>query len=131
MVVGLALLLHTPVLDPLRLSVDSQYRRLASGVAGAATFDYGTLRFDLGHAGHEKLQALRQLSAHPERAIIAEQVEAIGKIADPWSWKQQLREASAPKLTAEIFELRNASRRIPEGLLAKLDRLQEPERERC
>lgn len=61
-VAGLALLLHTPVLDPLRLSADSQYRRLASSEAGAATFDYGTLRFDLGHAGHEKLQALRQLS---------------------------------------------------------------------
>jgi len=36
-------------LDPLRLSAESQGRRLAGGEVSAADFDFGTLRFRLGH----------------------------------------------------------------------------------
>ncbi len=62
-VIVLALMFHTPVLDPLRLSADSQYWRLASGETGAATFDYGTLRFGPSEIEADRTDVLQALEA--------------------------------------------------------------------
>jgi hypothetical protein len=81
--VALALLVHTPVLDPLRWSARSQVDRLARGDVPAEEFDYGFLRFELGHVGYEQLGALEDLSDHPEASVIREQVR-IAREADSY-----------------------------------------------
>ncbi|MGK9416686.1 DUF4153 domain-containing protein [Pseudomonas cedrina] len=56
----LVVLINTPLLDPLRLSVDDQVRRLLDGRIKAEAFDAHNLRFGLEKAGQEayaKLQA--------------------------------------------------------------------------
>jgi hypothetical protein len=65
-----AILVHTPVLDPLGWSARSQFSRLAAGKADALEFDYGYLRFEAGHLGYEKLAELETLSEHPQAQII-------------------------------------------------------------
>jgi hypothetical protein len=57
---GLVVLINTPLLDPVRLSVDDQVRRLLDGRIKAEAFDANNLRFGLEKAGQEayaKLQA--------------------------------------------------------------------------
>lgn len=75
-VVVLAVLTHTPLLDPLRWSARNQYYRLSSGMVDAYDFDYGYLRFQLGHVGYETLERLESLSDHPQAATIRERVAA-------------------------------------------------------
>jgi hypothetical protein len=75
-VAALALLVHTPLLDPLRWSARNQFDRLATEQAPAAEFDYGFLRYRLGHVGWDRLAALEQLTDHPEAAAIREGIEA-------------------------------------------------------
>jgi hypothetical protein len=57
MLTMLALLL-SPVVDPSRLSVDSQLARLASGKVPPSQFDYQFLRFDGGRFGSQALERL-------------------------------------------------------------------------
>ncbi len=75
-VVVLAVLTHTPLLDPLRWSARNQFHRLTSGIVDAYDFDYGYLRFQLGHVGYETLERLESLSDHPQAATIRERVAA-------------------------------------------------------
>jgi hypothetical protein len=80
----LALLLHTPLLDPLRWSARSQYARLAERRADAATFDYAFLRFKLGHVGAKTLAALEQLSQHPQAELIQQRIAAVRSLKGEW-----------------------------------------------
>jgi hypothetical protein len=57
-VIALAILLHTPLLDPPRLSLRSQLDRLARGAVSPENFDYAFLRFKLGQAGYTALEKL-------------------------------------------------------------------------
>lgn len=51
----LAVLLHSPVLDPIGLSARDQYGRLVSGTVTVDEFDWATVRFRLGRAGDQVL----------------------------------------------------------------------------
>lgn len=62
--------LNSPVLDPQRISANSQVARLLAGKVQAAKFNYAYLRFDLGRAGNTQLIALSQTNAHPQAADI-------------------------------------------------------------
>jgi hypothetical protein len=75
-VVVCTVLLHSPVLDPLRWSARSQFNRLADGKVDAAEFDYGYLRFQLGHVGFDKLAEIEGLTDHPQIDIIRDRVRA-------------------------------------------------------
>ena len=75
-VVACAVLVHTPVLDPLRWSARSQFNRLANSEVDAAEFDYGYLRFQLGHVGLETLAELEELTDHPQVSIIRDRIRA-------------------------------------------------------
>ncbi len=74
MVVVCAVLSHTPLLDPLRWSARNQFRRISAGDVDAAEFDFGYLRFELGHIGFEMLERIEGLTDHPQANIIAERI---------------------------------------------------------
>lgn len=61
-VVALAVLANTPVLDPHRIAVASQMQRLADGRTAPDDFDLDWLRFEGGRLGWEATLSLR---AHP------------------------------------------------------------------
>ena len=71
-VAAVALLLHTPVLDPLALSARSQERRLLRGAVSPGQFDYGALA-GLGTPGREVLERLDELG-HPQATEILARV---------------------------------------------------------
>lgn len=60
LVVALAVLANTPVLDPHRIGVSSQLQRLADGRTAPDDFDLDWLRFESGRRGWEATLALRE-----------------------------------------------------------------------
>jgi len=73
----LAVLVQLPVLDPLRLSAESQASRLRKELVEAKDFDFATLRFRLGHHGWEALQRLEAMEEHPERQAIRNSIQRV------------------------------------------------------
>lgn len=68
-VAALALLLHTPLLDPLAMSARDQYARLASG--------------------REALDALAALEDRPEREAVRANVGAVRHATSYWDWRRR------------------------------------------
>ena len=77
-VAALLILVSSPVLDPRRLSTESQVARLASAKVTPDKFDYNYLRFDLGRYGTAALAELAK-NSNPETARLAS--EALAKSA--------------------------------------------------
>jgi uncharacterized protein DUF4153 len=75
---GVLLLATSPVLDPKRLSAQSQAARLRAGGISAAKFDYDYLRFDLGRYGRDILE---DLSKGPDREIAGLASASLAKTA--------------------------------------------------
>ena len=65
-VIVLAILVNSPVIDARRISAHSQVARLYAGDISAAHFDFEYLRFQLGKAGKVALEQLRDIKDHPE-----------------------------------------------------------------
>jgi hypothetical protein len=116
-VATLALLVHTPALDPLAWSARSQYYRLMSGKTPAETFDYGTLRFQLGRVGYERLLALEKLENHPQREIVRNQVGMARKASSYYVWQQS--RSSSP--TGEYLQIFSTAM-VPQDLIENLFR---------
>lgn len=127
LVVGLGLLAHTPVLDPIDWSARSQYSRLLGGGVPADRFDYGYLRFQLGRVGTERFERLEHLEAHPEIAAIRAGVARAREAANYWEWNE---EAKSPQALRGI-EVLSASARTPDGLLDAVRRTSELRGQQC
>jgi len=112
-IVACVVAVHTPLLDPLSLSARNQFNRLSEARADAVEFDYGFLRFRLGHAGYERLARLEQLSDHPQAAIIRERVAATREAE---SYRELLAQPTV-LLTADDIELADPDHTLPQGLL--------------
>jgi hypothetical protein len=83
-VIGVLLLLFSPVLDPARISVASQVARLVSGKVTAERFDFAFLRFDGERYGRAALNRLDQTAAGPDAALVRRQIAAVRKMESPW-----------------------------------------------
>ena len=112
-VVVCAILVHTPVLDPLRWSARSQFNRLAGGEVDATDFDYGYLRFQLGHVGFDKLAALEALTDHPHADVISERVRAT-RNAESYS---DVRPQPESLVSASDISPLDASTSLPDSLV--------------
>lgn len=89
LVIGALLSVHTPLLDPQRISASSQVSRLLAGTTEIEKFDFNYLRFSLGRSGDEALKALAELSGHLKSdEIRAKAKEALAR-TDRYSAKQQ------------------------------------------
>jgi hypothetical protein len=113
LLVLLAVLVQLPVLDPLRLSAESQESRLRMGQVGAKDFDFATLRFRLGHYGWEALQRLEAMEDHPERPAIRGSIERVRVAESFWQASESQGVEQGPiRLDRLPVDLR-----IPEGLV--------------
>lgn len=117
-VVTLALALHTPLLDPLAWSAQSQVRRLEHGRVGAADFDFAFLRFHLGRAGRDALVRLRDGAVGAEADRVRNGVDAALGAEKESKWRAGLSE----QFQAERFERQPAGAPWPDGLLAAIGR---------
>ncbi|RMF97727.1 MAG: DUF4153 domain-containing protein, partial [Gammaproteobacteria bacterium] len=115
LVVAVAMLLHTPPFDPLRISARAQAERLIDGRVSAAEFDFYYMYHDLGRAGAEWLAKLAALESHPEAAAIRRGIAAARETP------------TAPALSRRPvvgdFDLYPASHEWPPGLAAAIREL--------
>ena len=81
LVATLAILLHTPLLDPLAWSARHQESRLMRGVVAPDQFDYAVLG-RLGREGAAALQRLAALEGHPE----AERIRRAARVRQAPGW---------------------------------------------
>lgn len=79
--------LATPLFNPWALSAQSQYQRLADERVTAGKFDFGYLRFDLGHYGEQALDKMLALDAHPEAGAIRAGVERARAAKSYWEYE--------------------------------------------
>jgi hypothetical protein len=114
-----ALLLLTPVIDPQRISAQSQVARFESGAVDADAIDLWSLREDWGRAGQA---AIARLGApdHPRATDIEERLAALEAAGDRYSFEAALPPAAQAALAAEIRDrmaVYPAGATVPEGLL--------------
>jgi hypothetical protein len=95
-VVAVAFALHTPLLDPLRWSVESQIARLARGAVAPEAFDFPFLRFELGARGYRALQGLAQEPSGAEPARERELARLALELTERWEWEEQRKRGFAP-----------------------------------
>lgn len=94
-------LLQTPVLDPLQMSAADQTRRLESGRAAAADFDFAYLQFQLGQPGRDALERIEGWDAHPDAAVIGERI-AEARAADFYPYRAEAEPAEPVALPPEV-----------------------------
>ncbi|MDH4188021.1 MAG: DUF4153 domain-containing protein [Nitrospira sp.] len=120
-VLGLAFALHSPLMDPLKRSAEDQEHRLLSGKVDVARFDFGTMRFELGHYGQAVLDRLAQLTAHPEHGQILVQLEKLKKTKSKWQWVSPANMATAtPEEMLTKLTIFPSNHTIPTALLSNI-----------
>lgn len=77
LVVALILSLFSPLLDPARISVNDQVKRLQSGVQSVETFDFAYLKFEGKRFGAEALSQLALNKDDPNSAAIGKKIDLV------------------------------------------------------
>lgn len=93
LVAALALLTHTPLLDPLSWSARSQMARLLDERVAPEDFDYGFLHFELGRRGSAVLDELLE---HRRAAEFRAGIELVRQMQHYWRWKEYLEDRAMP-----------------------------------
>jgi hypothetical protein len=114
-----SVLLQLPILDPMRLSAESQLARLLEGHAKAADFDFATLRFKLGHRGWQALEQLAAAEGHPEQATIRVEIAHVKEADSLWqAIDARTKRERVP--TPVRFTVSPPELEVPPGLEARL-----------
>jgi hypothetical protein len=117
MVVAVMLALHSPILDPARISVSDQVQRLLAGRVEPEHFDYGFLRFKAGRYGAEALDRL----AHQTEGAHAEAIAARAAQAQALNYPSQpnvpLVKSTPQQLAANIAVIEPTGAALPEGFV--------------
>lgn len=71
-IVGILIVLRTPIADPAWISVTDQMRRLEAGKVAPDQFDFAFLRFRAGRYGEAALRQLAAQTEGPQASLIAE-----------------------------------------------------------
>ena len=113
--VALAVLLamFSPLLDPARLSVNSQVARLVAGKVKANAFDFAFLRFDGERFGRAALAQLERGAGGPDAALVRRQVAVVRKMKNRWDGDSR---APLENLAANL-RLHPADGRLPDSFL--------------
>ncbi len=116
----------SPLADPWALSARSQAGRLISGAADAEAFDYGHLKFQLGHHGKAALERLAATPDIPEGDIVAKRLKNLAETKSYYAWRIELkaieyRDELKGDLTRTITPWPEGAR-LPDGLLDHLRR---------
>jgi hypothetical protein len=85
----LIVLIHSPILNPVSLSANNQYKRLINGRVSPSEFDFGALRFQLGAPGYEYLQKLKNLpDQDPMKLKVSDFLQTLEKVKTHYQWKK-------------------------------------------
>jgi hypothetical protein len=82
--VAVLLLIFSPALDPMRISVASQLHRLRTGAVSAEGFDYAFLRFRAGRWGAAALRELAAEKGEGRSGEIGERARTQLALKQPW-----------------------------------------------
>jgi len=101
-VLGLAFVTHSPLMDPLKRSAEDQEHRFLSGKVDVDHFDFGTMRFELGHYGQAVLDRLAGLAAHPAHQQIEAQLVKLKQTKHKWEWTNPVRIVSPEEMLTKL-----------------------------
>jgi hypothetical protein len=113
-VLGVLLLLFSPLLDPARISVASQLARLESGKVKADRFDFAFLRFDGERYGRAALDRLEREPKGVDAALVRRQIGIVRKMKS--SWDRTALTAQRVDLNSNLM-LRQPGARLPDSFL--------------
>lgn len=114
LILGVLLVLFSPIADPMRIAVASQLARLESGAVPAAKFDYAYLRWHGGRFGHDALTRLATRAHGRDARAIREAAKSALAAESRSAGRRVSKEQLAAKLT--VYP---QSYRLPESLLAQ------------
>jgi hypothetical protein len=114
-----SILIQLPVLDPMRLSAESQLARLLDRRVTAASFDFATLEFELGYRGREALERLAAAGGHPEHEAIRTEIAYVRAANNAWEAREKKAEREKPRAPMR-FTVSPPDLRVPPGLEAWL-----------
>ena len=110
---GVLLALFSPLVDPARISVDSQVARLVSGRVKADAFDFVFLRFDAERFGHAALDRLERMPL-PDGDNVRRRIAAVRQMKARWD----VHKAAAPPFNlAANLHMHPAGARLPDAVL--------------
>jgi hypothetical protein len=116
-VVGLLLVLNSPIADPDRISVADQVSRLQSGRISPAEFDFAFLRFGSGRYGTRALEQLATHAQGPQAAVIAERAAKALHTTTPSQVSSAKQHISARQRADNITVIQPAGGTPPESFL--------------
>jgi len=111
-VLGVLLVLFSPLLDPARISVASQVARLASGKVKPDAFDFAFLRFDGARFGRAALDRLERMPV-PD-ADVVRRIAAVRRMESRWDRKGV---APRPLELAANLHMHPDGARLPDAFL--------------
>ncbi|MCC2961359.1 DUF4153 domain-containing protein [Massilia sp. IC2-278] len=114
-VLGTVLLLFSPLLDPARVSVNSQLARLEAKKVGIDKFDLAYLRFDGQRFGQEALARLDGAAATSGDQALHERIAAVKKMR--WRWAQEEDQVQTPAALASKVRVLPEGTRLPDSFL--------------
>ncbi len=112
----LALLLHTPLLDPLRLSAAHQNQRLLNEDVAPEMFDFAALQYKLGHIGYAYVQSLHNAQL-PLQTEIDEQLKLLAATDNYYQFRDKKNQS---QLKREWLTLLPKEQPLPESLWAAI-----------
>jgi hypothetical protein len=122
-IIGIVVLIFSPVLDPARLSVADQLRRLNAGTVTPERFDFRFLGFEAGRYGREALRDLAENARGPRANTIADfarrTLAARNKYQAPANGVVQEMPPTPEIRASNIGSVFPAGKSIPDSLLAK------------
>jgi len=86
--------LHTPPLDPWRMTAEDQFARFEAGETSLEDFDFAYARFRLGVHGEEILNRMTNLSGREDLAEIRAEVRKVRSRENEWDYNNLDEEAS-------------------------------------
>ncbi len=113
-VLGVLLLLFSPLLDPARVSVASQVARLESGKAAPDRFDFAFLRFDGERYGRAALARIERGAQGADAALVKRRIAIVRNMKS--RWERVAPSSRRPDLGTNLV-LRQPGARLPASFL--------------
>jgi hypothetical protein len=113
-VLGVLMLLFSPLLDPARVSVASQAARLESGKTAPDRFDFAFLRFDGERYGRAALDRIERGVQGADAALVKRRIAIVRNMKS--RWERVTPSSRRPDLGANLI-LRQPGAKLPAGFL--------------
>src|SRR4029078_1910495 len=81
---------------------EDQEHRFLSGKVDVAHFDFGIMRFELGHYGQAVLDRLVQLTDHPAHQQIEAQLARLKQTKHKWEWTNPARIVTPEEMLTKL-----------------------------